>query len=276
MSVMKLKNSFLVGALTLLTSSIAAQAVVEVAKVNGKSITDRDVIALIDDVNEGQQKSLLKDPNNRRQLVGTAIDQELLVQDAEKQKIDQDPEVKVALDAFRKQLLASKVLEKNLASKINEAEAKKYYSSNKIRYNKDVVQVMHILVDKEDRARELLAEVKKPNADFQALAEKHSKDPSAKSNRGDLGVITRDGPFVPEFKDAAFAAKKDDIVGPVKTLYGYHILKIADKKVGTTRGYDEVENQVKGELKQKLIGDYVSRLKASAKVELNEAGIGKL
>ena len=109
-----------------------------------------------------------------------------------------------------------------------------------------------------------------------SLAEKFSKDPSAKNNRGDVGMITRDSPFVEDFKDAALRGTKGSIIGPVKTLYGYHIIKITDKKVGRVQGYDEVEMKVQAELKQDLVQKHLSGLKKQAKIQIDEAALGKM
>jgi foldase protein PrsA len=79
------------------------------------------------------------------------------------------------------------------------------------------------------KAQDVLAEVKKPGADFAALATKYSQDPSAKTNKGDLNFFMR-GQMVKPFEDAAFAAKVGDIIGPVKTDFGYHIIKVTDRK----------------------------------------------
>ena len=261
----------------LILSSMASSVfAADVAKVNGQSITDRDVQMALSSFNEGQRKSVLSDANSRRQIVSNLVEQEVLMQEAEKEKLDQDQDYKDALSGFKKQFLASRLLQKNLASKMNDKTAKKFYEAHKSKYSTDQVQVQHILVADEATARDILKKAQAKDADFQALAEKYSKDPSAKNNRGDLGVITHDSPFVPEFKDAAFEGSKGDLIGPIKTLYGYHIIKIVDKKIGKPLAYDEIELKVKSDLRQELIQVYVSELKKQAKLSYDEKAIEKL
>lgn len=243
-------------------------ASVELAKVNGKPITESDLARVLSGMNDGQRSNVLKDPATRKQILTSVIDQEILVQEGEKLKLDQSQAYKDALANFRRQYLMGQVLERGVGGKLTDATARKYYEANKRRFSTDQVHVQHILTSDEMQARELLKKAKEAGADFQELAEKHSKDPSAKNNRGDIGPINRDSPFVQEFKDAAFDGKKGEIIGPVKTAFGFHLIRIVDKKLGRPLEYDEVELKVKGELREALIKDYVSQLKRQAKVQI--------
>jgi peptidyl-prolyl cis-trans isomerase C len=253
---------------TLQARPISAFALETVAKVNGKSITDADVKQALGQLNEGQRDNVLKDPNSKRQVVNNLIDQELLTQEGEKEKLDQDADYKEAMANFHKQYLATRVLQKNVGSKLTDAAAKKYYEAHKYRYTTDQVHAMHILVSDEKEAQDLLkkAKAKATDADFQDLAEKYSKDPSAKNNRGDLGFFGRDR-MVPEFTDAAFSGKDGEIVGPIKTTYGYHIIFVKEKRMGKPLEFDEVELRVKNDLRQDVTSAYVSNLKKQAKVD---------
>ncbi len=253
-----------------------ASFALDVAKVNGKVVKDVDVKEALSQVNEGQRKNLMKDPNTRRQIVNSVIEQELLVQEAEKEKIGDTAEYKQAVEAFRKQYFANIVLQKNLGSKMTESAAKKFYEANKRNYSTDRVHALHILVADEDKARELLGQAKPmSNEDFQGLAEKFSKDPSAKNNRGDLGVFGR-GRMVKEFTDAAFGASAGETIGPVKTAFGYHIIRVVEKKPGKPLNYAEVELEVKNQLRSELAQSYVGKLRQQAKIEVDEKAIDKL
>jgi len=264
--------------LTLTVFALASTAAwaVDLAKVNGKVISDRDVQMSLAGFNEGQKRQLLGDGNSRREIVSNLVEQELLLQEGEKQKLDQDAEYKEAVAAFRRQYLTQRVLSKNVLPKVTESAAKKYYAGNKRKYATDKVQVQHILLADEKTANEVLRQAKAPGADFQKLAEKFSRDPSAKNNRGDVGVIMRDSPFVDEFKDAAFDGSKGEIVGPVKTLYGYHLIKIVDKQMGKTLGYPEVEMRVRTDLQKDLVTNYLIQLRKQARVTLDEKAIQRL
>jgi parvulin-like peptidyl-prolyl isomerase len=271
---MKTKKSFAVLALIYIAFPAFAHAS-ELAKVNGVSISDKDLKTALAGLNESQRQNLLKDADSRRQVLNSLIEQEVLVAEAAKEKLDQDQEFKDAMAAFRRNFLANRVIQKNLGAKVTEAAAKKYYETNKRRYSTDQVHAMHILVSDETQAREIMKQAKAPNADFQALAEKFSKDPSAKNNRGDLGFFGRNV-MVAEFTDAAFETPTGEMVGPVKTAYGFHIIKVLEKKPGKAMTYEEVELRVKGDLRQELQSKYLSALKKQAKIQINDKAIDSL
>lgn len=260
---------------TLVTVATSAWAV-DLAKVNGKVISDKDVSIALGGFNEGQKRQLLNDINSKREIVSNLVEQELLIQEGEKQKLDQGSDYKDALAAFRRQYLTQKVIAKNLDPKMSESGAKKYYEANKRKYSTDKVHVQHILVADEKTANDVIKQAKAAKVDFQKLAEKVSKDPSAKNNRGDIGIITRDSPFVEEFKTAAFEGDKGEIVGPIKTIYGYHIIKVVDKQIGKTLGFNEVEMRVRADYKKNLVQNYLVQLRKQAQVTLNESALNKL
>ncbi len=253
-------------------SAVAA----DVAKVNSKVITDADVKKSLATLNEGQRRQILSDMNSRREVVHNLVDQELLIQEAEKQKLDKDAEYQNALNAFRRQFLADRLVAKSVRPKLTESAAKRYYQMHRRDYSTDQVHIQHILVSDEKTAREVLKLAKAPGADFQKLAETRSQDPSAKNNRGDIGLVTRDAPFVAEFKEAAFNGKKGQIIGPVKTAFGYHLIKIIDSRPGKVYGYEEVELKVKSDLQKEMVANYITRLKKGATVSFNESAINAI
>ena len=248
---------------------------IPVATVNGKTITEKDMSAALVGLNEGQKANVMKDANSRRQVLNSVIDQEVLVSEAEKEKLDQEPEYKDAVNNFRKQYLTSKVLQKNLATKLTDSSAKKYYTEHKNRYSTDTVHAQHILVADETKARQLLAKAKEPGVDFQELAEKNSKDPSVKNNRGDLGFFGRDK-MVPEFTEPAFEAKEGSVIGPIKTQYGYHVIKVLEKKTGKALDYADVEYRVRSDLRNEIAQSYVSNLRSQLKIKVDDKALEKL
>jgi len=256
----------------------AAPTAVEIAKVNGKSITSKDLQGAVrlSGLNEGQASNILRDPNSRREILQRLVDTEVLVQQAEKEKLDQDPEFKDAQTMFRRQYLSSRVLQKNLSAKLSEGALKKYFESNKNRFSTDQVYVQHILTADEPTGREMIQKAKAKDADFMKLAEQYSRDPSAKNNRGDVGFIDRKSPFVAEFKDAAFNAGEGDIIGPIKTAYGYHVIKVVKKKPGHALEFDEVMLDVREELTRILGQNYVGSLKQQAKIQIDDKALDKL
>lgn len=251
-----------------------AQAAV-IATVNKKQLTDDDLRAALAQFNEGQRTNILKDPNNRRQVLLSMIDQELLNQEAERQKLGEDEQIKAMVENFRRQQMINRLLEKNLSSQVTQSAAKKFYDQNKLLFNTDQVHAQHILVATDVEAREVLTKLKDPKSDFQKLAERSSKDPSAKNNRGDLGFFTRDQ-LDPDFTKAAFGGASGEILGPVKTVYGYHIIKILEKKTGKTLSFEEAEAKATGFLRQKLGKDYLAKLRDQSKIQVEDKALDKL
>jgi peptidyl-prolyl cis-trans isomerase C len=192
-------------------------------------------------------------------------------------------------DDLEKNLLRDKLFAKLLsATEPTEADAKKYYEENLEKYKqKEQIKASHVLFkvekdtsekDKKARlaeAKKVLAEAKKPNADFGALATKYSEGPT-KERAGDLGTFSR-GRMVKPFEDAAFAAKPGDVVGPVETQFGYHVIKVFEKTPEAQRSFDEVKDSILTSLKarqrSKATRDLLDTLKQTAKVEVLEPGI---
>lgn len=247
--------------------SLGAVAQANVATVNGKVITDADLNRVVSNLPEYQKSVILKDANTRKQLIQNLVDQEVLFQDASARKIDQTKEYKDALENFKRQTMVSILMKNYTQGKVTEAAARAYYNKNRFRYSTDQVHAQHILVNTEAEAKSILAEVKKPGVDFQSVAEKRSKDPSAKTNRGDVGFFTREM-FDPAFSDAAFSAQSGAIVGPIKTLYGYHIIKIIERKAGKTPDFVEVEPRVRADLQKQLVQDYLDQAKRKSKIKM--------
>ncbi len=252
-----------------------ANAAVEVAKVNGKAITDADIVSSLSGMNESQRKNYLKDTGARREVLSSLIDREVLSQEGEKANFEIDEDYKRSLELFRKGYLASRALNQNLSSKVTEGEARKYFDRNKLRYSTQQAYVQHILLDTEAKAEEVLKKAKQSGADFQELAVQYSKDPSAKNNRGEIGPVGWDSPFVLAFKDAALLTKEGAISAPVHTQFGYHLIKVLKRKPGKAMNYDEVELQVKADLRRELAEDFVYKLKQNAKVSIDDTALNK-
>jgi peptidyl-prolyl cis-trans isomerase C len=197
-------------------------------------------------------------------------------------------EADVAAD-LEKSVLRDKLFAKLLASgEPTEADAKKYYEENLDKYKqKEQIRASHILVkvekdtsDKDKKAKlaeakKILAEVKKAGANFEEIAKKYSEGPT-KDRGGDLGLFTR-GRMVKPFEDAAFAAKAGDIVGPVETQFGFHIIKVFEKTAEQQRTFDEVKDSImtslKARQKSKATRELLDKLKADAQVEILEPGV---
>lgn len=146
-------------------------------------------------------------------------------------------------DMYKQGMKINKLMDELV--EVDEKAIKTEYEANKDTY--DQIQASHILVSEDDK--ELAQEIKKKveaGEDFAELAKEYSTDPSAAQNAGNLGFFGKDANLVPEFKDAAFKLKKDEVSEPVKSEYGYHIIKVTDEKKGLEANKEEIKDSLKG------------------------------
>lgn len=258
------------GLIALFFASFAHSADRGIASVNGKAITEQDLHFAVGGYNEGLKKQILADKYNRDQIVEDLIGQEVLAQEAARRKMDQTAEYKKAFEAFRKQYLANALVQAEIAPQVTEAAARAFYKSNSLRYNTTQVHAQHILLNTKEEAEKVLKMAQETYNDFQVLAETYSKDPSAKNNRGDLGFFTRDR-MTPDLSDPIFRAKDESIIGPLKSTFGWHIVKVMERKVGPDMTYDEVELRVKSDLRADLTRKLLVSLKRNSKIERSSA-----
>lgn len=165
---------------------------------------------------------------------------------------------------------------------IGDADAKKFYDSNTEEFkNPETVKASHILFmvnkgdseevvkQKEEAAKKAAARAKN-GEDFTKLAKELSEEPGAKESGGDLGFFSKDR-MVPEFAEAAFSAKPGDISEPVRTQFGWHVIKVTEKKPAGTVPYDEVKDQIIAYLKsakqREAVQAVLKKLKDSAQIE---------
>jgi len=260
----------------------AAQQGPFVAKVGSAGITQADF--------EREMKSL---PDYARQLfegeagkekfLDEIVKKEILYQEALKKGIDKDPDFGRKLEEFRKLTLASALLEKEIISKnkVTEQEVKDYYNKHKDDFTTtSQIRASHILVKTEAEANKVLARLKKGEK-FEEIAKKESLDAASAKNGGDIGFFSR-GQLVPEFEKAAAGLKAGELSGPVKTPYGYHIIKVTDRKTGPVVEFDRVKDvilqRLSGERQKEAFDNYIAELrkKSEYKVEINKEALAKI
>lgn len=185
-------------------------------------------------------------------------------------------------DNIRHNLAVQALLEKRGDLAVTDDDVKAYFEENKQRYEvKEQVRASHILIKvspKDDaaadaaakkKADEVYALAKKAGADFDALAKEHSQGPT-KDRGGDLSFFSR-GRMVPEFEEKAFVMKVGEISPPVKTQFGWHVIKVTDKKEGRQRPFDEVQESISKLLRNKKSrrakADLLKSLRTDAKIE---------
>ena len=167
-------------------------------------------------------------------LLGYAIDLTIATKAAEGRKLADNPDFKKKLAYFRQKLLVETLLAEETKAKVTDAEKKKLYDEEigKVK-PEDEVRARHILVESEAEIKEIAAKLK-AGGDFAALAKEKSKDPGSAAEGGDLGFFSN-GQMVPEFSEAAFKLKAGEISEPVKTQFGWHILKVEERRAKAFR-----------------------------------------
>jgi len=253
-------------ALVLLASALPALAQDDpvLAKVNGVEIRQSDV-ALAEEEAGGQLPAMAPDAK-RDYLVAFLGDMIVVAQAAEKQKIADTAEFKRRLAFNRNRLLMDEMLQKEGKAALTDAALRKVYDEAvKQMGDEQEVRARHILVETEDQAKEIVAELKK-GANFEELAKTKSKDPGAAAQGGDLGYFTKEQ-MVPEFADAAFKMEKGQVSDPVKSQFGWHIIRVEDKRKKPAPEFDAVKSQLETYVTRKAQADLVTKLRDSAKIE---------
>lgn len=248
-----------------------------VARVGKTIITQEDVEKEFKGLPPQIQK-VFDGKEGMERFVDELVKKEMLYQEAQKRGLENDPEFKKKLDEFKKLTLISALLEKEIEDKvkIGDKEARSYYDSHKEEFmTNNQIRASHILVRTEEEANSVLGEIKK-GADFAKLAQARSIDTGSAKNGGDLGYFSR-GQMVPEFEGAAFKLKVGEVSKPVKTQYGYHIIKVTEKKEGKPIEFEKIKDLVIQKLtaeKQKEVFDsYIEGLKKKYDTEIRKEAI---
>jgi peptidyl-prolyl cis-trans isomerase C len=202
------------------------------------------------------------------QLLNSMVNATLLEQAARKAKIDQNAQIKEQIAGATTEILANAYVSSLARSEITEAKLRTAYDQ----YAKEApkteeVHARHILVGTEQEAKDIIAQLDK-GADFATLAKDKTTDPSGKSNGGDLGYFTKQD-MVPEFANAAFALKPGEYTKtPVKTQFGWHVIKLEDKRQGKAGTYEQVAPEIAQQMTQQIIGQKLQELRGQGKIEL--------
>ncbi|BAU90120.1 cell-binding factor 2 [Methylorubrum populi] len=235
-----------------------------VARVNGQAITAADLALAGEDpalslpgVDEGAKQNL---------LVDYMIDLKVGAQAAEAAKIGDSSEFKRKLAYFRDKLLLDDYLEREAKKAVTPEAAKALYDQTvKSMKPEEEVRARHILVESEDEAKKIAARIK-GGEDFAKIAAEVSKDPGSKTEGGDLGWFTQER-MVKPFADAAFKMTPGQVSDPVKTQFGWHVLRVEEKRTKPVPTFDEMKEQIDQYLTRKAQQDTIVKLREAAKVE---------
>jgi peptidyl-prolyl cis-trans isomerase C len=234
------------------------------ARVNGSEIHESELKLAEDEL--GPSLPAQMDPATRHEnILNYLIDMKIVAKAANDRKLGDTDDFKNHLEFARQRLLMDALLNADgKAALTDEAEHKVYDDAAKQIGGDQEVHARHILVESEDEAKQVIEELKK-GADFAELAKKKSKDPGA-SDGGDLGFFTKDQ-MVPEFSAAAFSLEPGKISDPVKSQFGWHVIKVEEKRNRKPPEFEQVKPQIDSYITRKAQAETVTKLRAEAKVE---------
>jgi peptidyl-prolyl cis-trans isomerase C len=234
-----------------------------IARVNGVDIKQSDLALAEEDVGADMQAA---SPEAKREhLISYLADIIMVTQAADKKNLADNPDFKRRLAFLRSKLLMGYELQEEAKTALTDEALKQTYDEAvKSMSGQEEVRARHILVEGEDEAKAILEQLK-GGADFAKLAKEKSKDPGA-AEGGDLGYFTKDQ-MVPEFADIAFKMYPGQLSNPVKTQFGWHVIKVEDKRIKQPPEFEKVKDQIEAYLARKAQSDFIAKLRQSAKVE---------
>jgi len=258
------------GIATLLTGAAFAGPKV-LATVNGVEITERDVEIARAEI--GEQIANMPAEESRKNLLLYVIENQLLAEAAKKESVDEGDAAKEVMAYYRRRALHDLYYDRKIRDAVSEDTVKKTYDERiKQIESKPEVSARHILVKTEEDALDIIERLNR-GSDFAELAKEKSTGPSG-SQGGDLGYFSK-GQMVPEFDKVVFTLKKGEVSEPVKTQFGWHVIKVEDKRVSKPPAFDTVKGQlIAGMVSQKAV-EVITALRKDAKIDILDPDIKK-
>ena len=256
------------GAILALSLAAACPASARVlATVDGVEITDDDVQVALEDLGPTLPQQI-EGPQREAYVLDYLIDLRLVAKKAAAEKVAENADAARRLAYFRDKVMMETLLGKVAKDGATEAAMKQVYDEAAAKQkSEEEISARHILVPTEDEAKAALKRVK-GGEDFAKVADEVSKDPGSKG--GDLGWFTKDR-MVPEFGEAAYKLNKGEISEPVKSQFGWHVIKLEDKRQKPFPSFDDVKTQVAQYVAQKSQSELILKLRDAAKIERTEA-----
>jgi peptidyl-prolyl cis-trans isomerase C len=235
-----------------------------IALVNGKPVPKSRMDTLLLQATRGGQAVT---PEMEAQAREQLVLREIFAQEAEKRGIAASREFRAQMELARQSLLIRELFEDHKRKNpVTDADAKAEYDKFKAQASGTEYRARHILVEQETEAKSLITQIK-GGASFEELAKKHSKDPGSGANGGDLDFAKPDS-YVPEFGAAMAKLKKGEMTeAPVKSQFGWHIIKLEDTREAGFPAFDEVKAQIKQRIEQVKLQELQDQLRKSAKTD---------
>ncbi len=263
-----IRLSFAVALVAVLLSPAPASAQTVdpvVAKVDGVEVRESEVALAEEDLGSNIPPQVRGDAR-RDFIVSYLTDIMLVAKAAEAAKAAEGKDFQTRLKFIRNKLLMEQILQVEGKKAVTEQAMREVYDSAlKQMSGEEEVRARHILVATEDEAKKILADLKK-GGDFEAIAKEKSNDPGAAAQGGDLGYFSKDQ-MVPEFAEMAFKLNKGQLSDPVKTQFGWHIIRVEDKRSKSPPPFDQVKDQIETFVQRKSQAEYVTKLREAAKIE---------
>jgi peptidyl-prolyl cis-trans isomerase C len=210
------------------------------------------------------------DETIRQNVLRGLVSERLIYQEAIKAGYDKNEEVKKRLAILQKQVVMQAFMDEKAQKLVTEDQLKAAYNEKvAAAKGQEEVRARHILVGSEEDAQAIAEQLKK-GADFVKLAKDKSTDKGSGANGGELGWFTKDK-MVPEFADAAYKLKKGETSGPVKSAFGYHIIKVEDRRPLQVASYDDMKESLKAEVSNKMIQKYLETMLKTANIKYYSA-----
>lgn len=240
------------------------------AVVGGEKITNEDFEAFLQNVPR-EQRMYLSNPQMRQYYLDQMIAIYAYAKMGEEMELDKTERFEQIMANAKRDTLAQLAMSEVMKDvTVDEAEVKEFYDANPQQFQKGAsVSAKHILVKEESECQKILEQIQKEGKAFEEAAQEFSTCPSG-SKGGDLGEFGK-GQMVKEFEDAAFAAEIGDVVGPVKTQFGYHLIKVEKKNEASVMPFEEV----KGQLRQTVLQQKQNKVYAAKVAELKEKYLEK-
>jgi peptidyl-prolyl cis-trans isomerase C len=235
-----------------------------IAIVNGKAVPKSRLDQLLAQVAKSGQPA---PPDLEKRARDEVVMREIFVQEAEKRGLQSSNEYKQQMEMARQQLLIAALFEEQRKkAPITDAESKAEYDKLKGANAGTEYRARHILVEKEDEAKSLIKQIN-GGAKFDELAKKHSKDAGSGANGGDLDYAAP-GSYVPEFSQAMVKLKKGEVTqDPVKSQFGFHIIKLEDTRDAQFPPFEEVKGRIQQQLQQQKLASFRDELRTKAKTD---------
>jgi len=242
-----------------------------VATVNGRPIT---ITMLNEKIEKLPQYYQAFAAQNKKEIVDEMIVEELLYDEAKSRKLHNDPDIKELIDDANRKILISRVIEDETkkSAPVSDDDVSSYYEQNKEKYMvPEMVRASHILTSTEEEAIKAKGELDR-GADFAAVANEYSKD-LTKDRGGDLGYFKK-GQMIPEFENAAFSLNVGETSDVIKTRFGYHVIRLTDRKPAAYRSFEEVKDNVRTSImrdkQRQSFDEFTKTLKDKSKISINQ------